>query len=92
MHILYCGGLHRRRKEEIGLTERKIIAVSSVTYAMKGSELLAKNKIKRRITKLKPDKTKRGCAYGISVDSRDIEDAVRILRLGGVNYSEIADG
>ncbi len=74
------------------MTERKIIAVSSVTYAMKGSELLAKNKIKRRITKLKPDKTKRGCTYGISVDLKDVEDAVRILRLGGVNYSEITDG
>ena len=74
------------------MTKKKIIAVSSVTYAMKGAEALAKNKIKRRITKLKPDKTKKGCAYGISVSSEDVEDAVRILRLSGVNYSEITDG
>ena len=74
------------------MSEKKIIAVNSVTYAMKGADLLAKNKIKRRVSKLSPDKTKRGCTYGISVSAADIEDAVRILRLGGINYSEIADG
>ncbi len=68
---------------------KSIIAVSSVTYAMKGADLLAKNKIKRRIVKLKPDETKRGCMYGISVSSDDTENAVRILRAGAVDYSEI---
>ena len=71
---------------------KKIIAVSSVTYAMKGAELLSKNKIKRRVSKLSPSKTKKGCAYGIFVGVDDIEDAVRILKLGGINYSEITDG
>lgn len=75
-----------------GLSEKKIIAVNSVTYAMKGADLLAKNKIKRRVSKLSPDKTKRGCTYGILVNASDIEDAVRILKLGGISYSEIADG
>ncbi len=74
------------------MSEKKIIAVSSVTYAMKGADLLAKNKIKRRVSKLSPDKTKRGCTYGISVNAYDVEDAARILRLGGINYSEITDG
>ena len=74
------------------MAERKIIAVSSVTYAMKGAELLAKNKIKRRVSRLSLGKTKKGCTYGISVGADDIEDAVRILRLGGINYSEITDG
>lgn len=71
------------------MSGKNIIAVSSVTYAMKGAELLAKNKIKRRVVKLKPDKTKRGCTYGISVSAYDTESAVRILRAGGVGYSEI---
>ena len=74
------------------MSEKKIIAVNSVTYAMKGADLLAKNKIKRRVSKLSPDKTKRGCTYGILVNASDIEDAVRILKLGGISYSEIADG
>lgn len=68
---------------------KSIIAVSSVTYAMKGADLLAKNKIKRRIVKLKPDETKRGCMYGISVSFDDTENAARILRAGAVDYSEI---
>ncbi len=74
------------------MNEKKIIAVSSVTYAMKGAELLAKNKIKRRVSRLSPNKTKKGCTYGISVSADDVENAVRILRLGGINYSEITDG
>ena len=74
------------------MSEKKIIAVNSVTYAMKGADLLAKNKIKRRVSKLSPDKTKRGCTYGILVNASVIEDAVRILKLGGISYSEIADG
>lgn len=74
------------------MTEKKIIAVSSVTYAMKGAELLAKNGIKRRVTKLRPDKTKKGCMYGVSVNYDDVENAARIFRSGGINYSEIVDG
>ena len=75
------------------MPERKsIIAVSSVTYAMKGADILQKSGIRRRVTKIKPDKTKKGCTYGIAVDTSDTENAARLLKIGGVPYSEIING
>lgn len=72
--------------------EKVIIALNSVTYAMKGAELLKKHGIKCRVTKLKSDKTKNGCTYGISTDKGNAETAARILKSGGVFYSEIVKG
>ncbi len=68
-----------------------IIAVPSMTYAMKGSGILSASGIRCRVVKLRADRTKKGCAYGISINRSDSEAAVRALLGGGVRYSEIID-
>lgn len=65
------------------------IAVSSITYAMKGSNLLTANGISSHITKLPPAATRRGCAYGIETDCRTIQKALNLLSKNGVSYSEV---
>lgn len=63
-------------------SERVTISVSSVTYAMKGAELLARNGIKRRIIKVK--NSKNGCQYGISVDKPNADRAQLLLLQSGI--------
>ncbi len=68
-----------------------IIAVPSVAYAMKGSGILSAAGIRSRVVKLRGDRTKKGCGYGISVYRSDSENAVRALLGGGVRYTEIIE-
>ncbi len=72
-------------------TGKCIIAVRSVTYAIKGVSILSALGIRARTVKLRADRTKNGCAYGISLDRVDAEDAVRALLGGGVRYTEVID-
>ncbi len=72
-------------------TEKCIIAVPSMTYAMKGSGILSASGIRCRVVKLRADRTQKGCAYGISVNKSESEAAVRALLGGGVRYTEVID-
>lgn len=66
-----------------------IIAVSSITYAMKGMQLLNTNGIFSNIVKLPPTATRRGCAYGIETNCQAIQKALILLSKDGVKYSEV---
>lgn len=68
---------------------RCTIATSSVTYAMKGQQLLAGSGIASRIVKLLPRQTKKGCSYGLELQCRLTPRAAALLRDGGVPYTEI---
>ena len=65
------------------------IAVNSVTYALKGADVLGRNKIRKRVVKLRADQTKKGCSYGISVDEKDRDQSLSLLRQSGIPYSEV---
>ena len=68
-----------------------VIAVGSVTQAMKGQDVLSHRGIRTGIVKLKAGQTRHGCAYGIEVDCIYMAAAMRILDLAGVPYTEAVD-
>ena len=66
-----------------------IIAISSVNHAIRAEKILNAKNVKSRIVKLQPEKTKKGCAYGIELACREVQYAVSFLGAAGVPYSEI---
>ena len=66
-----------------------VIALSSVTYAMKGAALLRKNAIAAQTVRLEPKQTKRGCAYGLQIAKAHQNRAVLLLREAGIPFSQI---
>ena len=69
--------------------ERCIIAVSSITYGMKGQQLLANDGITGEVIKLQANRTRRGCAYGIAVPCHVQHAATRLLSHGRIPFSEV---
>ena len=65
------------------------IAISSVNHAIRGEKLLSSNLIKCRIVKLQPDKTKKGCAYGLEIYCKDLASSIAFLSNANIPYSEI---
>lgn len=57
--------------------------VSSITNAMRGKELLEKNRIRAYISRSIDENTKNGCGYCIYVSS-DFEKAQNLLRSSGI--------
>lgn len=56
-----------------------IFVLTSVTYAMKGQELLKKHSIDARLTRQAAIKAIKGCGYGLKVDAAAEGTAQRIL-------------
>ncbi len=67
--------------------KRYIIAIGTVTYAMKGRDLLRKNGFAVKIERITGDNTL-GCGY-VLVITGDIENAENILKNGGVKILKI---
>lgn len=67
---------------------KPVILVSSVTYAMKGRELLSKQGIKAYVERIPGGSA--GCGYGLYVP-RGAEEAVRILGENGIRILGRAD-
>lgn len=63
--------------------KRDLIIVSSITYAMKGKELLQKHGFQAYIARLPQKEEGTGCGYCVYV-SRDTDLAEKILRNGGI--------
>lgn len=61
---------------------KPVILVSSVTYAMKGRELLTRQGIRAYVERIPPSGST-GCGYGIYVP-RGAEEAERILIENGI--------
>ena len=66
-----------------------IIAISSVNHAIRCEKLLNQNGIYTKIVKLQPQKTKKGCAYGIELSCKDVDTALSLFNLANIPYSEI---
>jgi hypothetical protein len=63
---------------------KKVIVLSSVTYALKAQELLKKDGINSKLTRSKSVRNIRGCGYGIAVDFSNAEKTEEILRSAGI--------
>ncbi len=63
---------------------KKVIVLSSVTYALKAQELLKNNGIFSKITRSKAVRSVRGCGYGVSVDSALSEKTESLLISSGI--------
>ena len=66
-----------------------VAGISSVTYAMKAQELLTVSGIRSEVIRLRPEQTKRGCAYGISLGCGEFRRALSLLRGAGIQANEL---
>ena len=69
--------------------KRYIIATGTVTYALKGRDLLRKNGFSVKIERITGDKTL-GCGYVLIVIG-NIAEAEKILNLGGIKILKITE-
>lgn len=63
---------------------KKIIVLSSITYALKAQDLLKKNGIYSNITRSKSVRSIRGCGYGLVFDNLLFEKANEIIIAAGI--------
>lgn len=63
--------------------EKKLLIVSSITYAIKGQEILNKNGFYATLKRISKSKRTPGCGYGIIVN-KDFDRAKRILMENGI--------
>ena len=62
---------------------KTLLILNSITYAMKGRDLLLAHRIKADITRVPKSETLHGCGYGLLV-YRDHEQARKILARAGI--------
>ena len=65
---------------------KPMIVVGSVTYAMKGRDILARYGIRSSVERIYRSMNGHGCGYGIYVPQRT-DEAERILRQAGIPVS-----
>lgn len=70
--------------------KQHFIVTGTVTYAMKGKNVLQDNGFKAEVKRARNLGKNYGCGYGISVIG-DIETALRLLKQNGVKFIEVAD-
>lgn len=66
-----------------------IIALKSMTYALKARKALSDFYIDSEIVKLEPSMTKKGCAYGVRFDRVNLTQAQEALKKWSVRYTEL---
>ena len=69
-----------------------IIPLSSMTYAMKGEELLRRKGIASKILRLPKDMTKNGCGFGLSLWCGHLSSAKRLFMAAGIPMGELKNG
>lgn len=69
-----------------------IFAISSLTYAMKGQQELHDRAIWSQIVKIDSGMTKKGCAYGIQIECKNLNNVKNIFMKYNIPYSEILGG
>lgn len=63
--------------------KRIIVALSSITHATKGHDILDANRIKNKIIKLDASQTTKGCAYGLEL----FGEAAEVEKIRGMPMS-----
>ena len=64
-----------------------ILAVGSVTYAIKLRKMLKRSGIESEITKLQISDNSSGCTYGVEISGGDLLSAVVIMKENSIEYS-----
>ena len=67
-----------------------MIITGTVTYAIKGRDLLRKKGFKAKIEKISSTKSNIGCGYAIVVEG-DLSSAEKYLREAGIKILEITE-
>lgn len=62
---------------------KPLIVVGSITFAMKGRDVLGRRGIRASVERVPHSQDARGCGYGLYVPART-DEAERILRSAGV--------
>ena len=70
--------------------KRCVVAVGSVTDAIKLERLLSNKNIKTELEKLDPSLTEKGCTYGIEIPCSRTRSASKALQYTDVNYKILA--
>lgn len=66
-----------------------ILAFSTLTFAMKGEEALRMRGIFTRTVRLSPERTKKGCGYGLEMDCKLAAAARQLLKNAGIPFGEL---
>lgn len=66
-----------------------IIALSSITYALKAQQVMTDNVIRSKIVKLDSMRTQNGCSYGLEIDCANASNAEKLLNKHGIPYKGI---
>lgn len=76
------------------MTKQCLITTMSMTLAMKGKGILERSNIRATVSRLPPNLTTSGCAYGIAIDCTQIRRAKESLERAGFSYGKMvnADG
>lgn len=69
--------------------KRYVITTGTVTYAIKGRDILRKKGFKARIEKSAVIERDSGCGYAIILESGNIDAAEKILRNAGIKILSI---
>lgn len=64
-----------------------ILAIGTMTNAIKARKLLGKSNIRSKLIKLDTTKTITGCAYGLEIPNNELYSAFSILRNDEIPYS-----
>lgn len=67
-----------------------MIKIGSVTRAERTADLLHRAGIAVRVRKL--TEVSEGCVHALEIESRLLEEAVRVLKANGIKYSIIREG
>ncbi|MEG0770762.1 MAG: DUF3343 domain-containing protein [Clostridia bacterium] len=70
--------------------ETEYIVCSSITYALKGQDILQRYGISSSV--VKPPKLSVGCGYSLAVDARIKDTVLNILKAGGIKLAKTARG
>lgn len=71
--------------------KRYIISTGSITYAIKGRDVLRKKGFRARVEKNHFVNQKSGCSYAIILESGNIDDAEKILHNAGVKILSVKE-
>jgi hypothetical protein len=63
---------------------KKVLVMSSITYALKAQELLKNNGVYATLTRSRAVRSVRGCGHGLSFDETAYEKAKQLLTEAGI--------
>ena len=66
-----------------------LIAMKSMTHALKAKKALDDYYIDSEIIKLEPNMTKKGCAYGVQFSAVNLNSALEAFKKWSIRYTEL---